>query len=175
MTSFGNRTGSVFLNVFNMMYALPLDLTRLLRPRMSRGRHAERPREISVPWPEPWHVHDRSPVGNSPRTRFIRVRELSMSALSPRPQARSHTVRIRKRITVSTVRGQALVADTNCPQTVRSLAPSMSANSSRPRIRRDPRLARNCPRRLMLASILWPARFPVRLRFILSFPSYVLL
>src|SRR5205814_1601044 len=75
-TSFGSRTGSVFLNVFNMMYALPLDLTRLLRPRMSRGRHAERPREISVPWPEPWHVHDRSQVGNSPRTRFIRVREL---------------------------------------------------------------------------------------------------
>ena len=161
--------------MFNRGHALPLDLTRLLRPRISRGRHAERPREISVPWPEPWHVHDRSPVGNSPRTRFIRVREQSMSAHSPRPQARSQTVRIRERITVSTVRGQTLAADTNCPQTVRSLAPSMSANWSRPRIRRDPRLARNCPRRLMLASILWPARFPVRLRFILSFPSYVLL
>src|SRR5207244_314702 len=60
--------------MFNRGHALPLDLTRLLRPRMSRGRHAERPREISVPWPEPWHVHDRSPVGNSPRTRFILVR-----------------------------------------------------------------------------------------------------
>ena len=161
--------------MFNRGHALPLDLTRLLRPRMSRGRHAERPREISVPWPEPWHVHDRSPVGNSPRTRFIRVRELSMSALSPRPQARSQTVRIRKRITDSTVRGQALAADIHCPQTVRSLAPSMSAHSSRPSIRRDHRLASNCPRRRMLASILWPARFPVRLRFILSFPSYVLL
>ena len=161
--------------MFNRGHALPLDLTRLLRPRMSRGRHAERPREISVPWPEPWHVHDRSPVGNSPRTRFPRVREQSMSAHSPRPQARSQTVRIRERITVSTVRGQALLADTNCPQTVRSLAPSMSANSSRPSIRRDPRLARNCPRRRMLVSILWPARFPVRLRSILSLSSYVLL
>ena len=175
MTSCGNRTGSVFLNVFNMMYALPLDLTRLLRPRISRGRHAERPREISVPWPEPWHVHDRSPVGNSPRTRFIRVREQSLSAHSPRPQARSQTVRIRERITVSTVRGQALAADTNCPQTVRSLAPSMSANWSRPRIRRDPGLARNCPRRRILVSLSSPAHVPVRLRYNLSFPSYVLL
>jgi len=165
----------VLRTMFNGRQALPLDLTRFLRPRIGRGGRAECPRGINVPWPEHWPVHDRGPVGNSPRTRFVRVRELSMSALSPRPQARSHTVRIRKRITVSTVRGQALVADTNCPQTVRSLAPSMSANSSRPRIRRDPRLARNCPRRLMLASILWPARFPVRLRFILSFPSYVLL
>jgi len=165
----------VLRTMFNRGHALPLDLTRLLRPRISRGRHAERPREISVPWPEPWHVHDRSPVGNSPRTRFIRVREQSMSAHSPRPQARSHTVRIRKRITVSTVRGQALAADTTCPETVRSLALSMSANSARPRIRRDPRLARNCPRRRILVSLSSPAHVPVRLRFNLSFPSYVLL
>ena len=162
-------------SMFNIGHARPLDVTRILCPRIGRGEHAERPREINVPWPEPWHVHKLSLVGNSPRTRFVRVRELSMSALSPRPQARSQTVRIREHIAISTVRDQALAADTNCPQTVRSLAPSMSANSSRPRIRRDPRLARNCPRRLMLASILWPARFPVRLRFILSFPTYVLL
>ena len=162
-------------SMFNIGHARPLDVTRILCPRISRGGHAERPRGINVPWPEHWPVHDRGPVGNSPRTRFVRVREQSMSALSPRPQARSQTVRIRERITVSTVRGQALLADTNCPQTVRSLAPSMSAHSSRPSIRRDHRLASNCPRRRMLASILWPARFPVRLRFILSFPSYVLL
>ena len=118
--------------MFNRGHALPLDLTRFLRPRISRGRHAERPREISVPWPEPWHVHDRSPVGNSPRTRFIRVREQSMSALSPRPQARSQTVRIRERITVSTVRGQALAADTNCPQTARTL--ELSTASLLPRL-----------------------------------------
>ncbi len=161
--------------MFNRGHALPLGFTRLLGPRMSRGGHAECPRGINVPWPEHWPVHDRGPVGNSPRTRFVRVREQSMSALSPPTQARSQPGRIRERITVSTVRGKALVADIHCPQTVRSLAPSMSANSSRPSIRRDPRLARNCPRHLMLASILWPARFPVRLRFILSFPSYVLL
>src|SRR6266404_2683990 len=78
----GHRTGSVFLNVFNLMYALPLDLKRILRPRIGRGGHAEYPREIIVPWPEHWPVHDRGPVGNSPRTRFVRVRAQSMSALS---------------------------------------------------------------------------------------------
>jgi len=115
----------VLRTMFNRGHALPLDLTRLLRPRMSRGRHAERPREISVPWPESWHVHDRSPVGNSPRTRFIRVRELSMSALSPPTQARSQPGRIREHVPVSTVREQASTADTtvrkqpapsNCPR-----------------------------------------------------------
>ena len=144
--------------IFNTGHVLPLDLTRLPRPRMSRGRHAERPRGINVPWPERWHVHDRGAVGNSPRTRFIRVREQSMSALSPRSQARSQTVRIRKRITVSTVRGQALAADTNCPQTVRSLELSTSANWSRTRPLREHRLARNCPRRRILVSTSSPAR-----------------
>ena len=175
MTSCGNITGSVFLNVFNMMYALPLGFTRFLRPRMSRGADARQPRNIDRAWPRTRQIRDLEQSTNKPQPQPIRVREQSMSALSPRPQARSQTVRIRERITVSTVRGQTLAADTNCPQTVRSLAPSMSANSSRPRIRRDPRLARNCPRRRMLVSIMWPARFPVRLRFILSFPSYVLL
>src|SRR5205809_5873305 len=117
--------------MFNIRHAKPLDVTRIRCPRISRGEHAERPREINVAWPQPWHVHNLIPVGNSPRTRFVRVRELSMSAFSPRPQTRSQTVRIRERITVSTVREQASAAETNCPQTVRSLDLSTSANSSR--------------------------------------------
>ena len=161
--------------MFKTGQALPLVLTRILRPRIGRGEYPKRPPDIDRSWLRTREIHELEQSLIRMKTRAIRVRGQSMSALSPRPQARSQTVRIRERITVSTVRGQALAADTNCPQTVRSLAPSMSANWSRPRIRRDPRLARNCPRRLMLASILWPARFPVRLRFILSFPSYVLL
>ena len=157
-TNCGNRTGNVFLNVFNLMYAEPLDVTRILCPRIGRGEHAERPREINVPWPQPWHVHKLIPVGNSPRTRFVRIRELSMSALSPRPQTRSQTVRIRERITVSTVQEHALAVDSNCPQTVRSLELSTSANWSRTRPLREHRLARNCPRRRILVSTSSPAR-----------------
>ena len=165
MTSCGNRTGSVFLNVFNMMYALPLDLTRLLRPRMSRGRHAERPREISVPWPEPWHVHDRSPVGNSPRTRFIRVRELSMSAFSPPTQARSQPGRIREHVPVSTVREQASAADTNCPQTGRTLELSTSSIFPRLQTLDDPTLAseRPCRRVPVSAARAMKVSIPTRI------------
>ena len=161
--------------MFNRGQALPLDFTRFLRPRMSRGEYARQPRNIERSWPRTRQIRAHAQSTTKAQAQPIRVREHSMSVLSPHPQPRSQTVRIREHITVSTVRGQALVADTNCPQTVRRLGPSMCANSSQTRIRRDPRLARNCPRRLMLASILWPARFPVRLRFILSFPSYVLL
>jgi len=159
----------VLHSIFRTGHAEPLDVTRILCPRIGRGEHAERPREINVPWPQPWHVHKLIPVGNSPRTRFVRVRELSMSAFTPRPHARSQTVRIRERITVSTVREQASAVDTNCPQTVRSLELSTSANSSRTRILRDPRLAMNCPRCGILDSISSPARFHVHIRMIASY------
>ena len=161
--------------VFNRGQALPLGFTRFLRPRSSRGEAANQPRDMNRPRPQTRQIREREPAEGSPQSRLIHVREQSMSAPSPRPQARSQTVRIRERITVSTVRGQARAAATNCPQTVRSLALPMSANSSRTRIRRDPGLAGNCPRRRILVSLSWPAHFPVRLRFILSFPSYVLL
>jgi hypothetical protein len=164
----------VLRSMFNTGQALPLGFTRFLGPRMSRGEYAKQPRNIARSWPRTRPVHDHEQSTNQTQAQPIRVRELSMSALSPRQQARSHSFRIRDHITVSTVRGQALAADTHSPQTVRSLAPSMSANSSRPRICRDPRLASHCPRRRMLDSILWPTHFPVRLRSILSFSSYVL-
>ena len=99
---------------------------------MSRGRHAECPRGINDPWPERRHVHDRGAVGNSPRTRFIRVRELSMSAFSPPTQARSQPGRIREHVPVSTVREQASAADTYCPQAGRTL--ELSTSSVFPRV-----------------------------------------
>ncbi len=158
--------------MFNRGHALPLDLTRFLRPRMSRGTYARQPRNIDRAWPRTRQIRDLEQSTNKPQPQPIRIRERSMSALSPRPQARSQTVCIRERITVSTVRGQALAADTNCPQTVRSLAQSMSANSSHTRILREPRMAKNCPRRRFLVSVRFPARFAVRIRTI---PIYVLL
>src|SRR5439155_26672436 len=106
---------------------------------------------------------------NKTQTQPIRVSELSMSALSPHTHARSQTVRIREHIAISTVREQASAADTNCPQTVRSLDLFTSANSSRTRILRDPRLAMNCPRCGILDSISSPARFHVHIRMIASY------
>ena len=161
--------------MFNRGQALPLGFTRFLRSRMSRGEYARQPRNIARSWPRTRHIRGHAQSTNNAQTQPVRGREQFMPALSPRPQARSQNVRIRERTTVSTVRGQALASDIICPQTVHGLALALSANSSRTSIRRDPRLARNCPRECFLVSISSPSHFPVHLQFILSFPSYVLL
>ena len=139
-------------SMFNIGHAKPLDVTRILCPRISRGEDLKRSRDIDRSWPRTRQIREHEQSENRTQSQTIRVRELSMSALSPRPQARSQTVRVREHIVISTVRDQALAADTNCPQTVRSLELSTSANWSRTRILRDPRLARNCPRRGILVS-----------------------
>ena len=158
--------------MFNRGQALPLGFTRFLRSRISRGEYARQPRNIARSWPRTRHIRGHAQSTNNAQTQPIRGREQFMSALSPRPQARSQIVRIHGHIAPSTGREQALAADTNCPQTVRSLALSMSANSSQTRIRHDPRLVRNCPRWRILVPISSPARFLVRVR---NIPSYVLL
>ena len=151
----------MLLSMFNIGHAKPLDVTRILCPRISRGEDLKRSRDIDRSWPRTRQIREHEQSENRTQSQTIRVRELSMSALSPRPRSRSQTVRIRERIAISTVRDQALAADTNCPQTVRSPELSTSANSSRTRTRRDHRLARNCPRRRILASISSPAHFHV--------------
>ena len=158
--------------MFKTGQALPLVLTRFLRPRISRGEYSQWPRDIDRSWPRTRQIRDQEQSQNTMQTHTIRVREQSMSALSPRPQSRSQTGSIRERIAVSTVREQALTADTHCPRTVHSPGLATSANSSRSGILRDPRLARNCPRRRILVSMQSPARFQVRIRII---PSYVLI
>ena len=163
MTSCGNRTGSVFLNVFNLMARPPLDSTRILRPRISRGRDAEYPRGINVPRPERWPFHDHGQVANSPRTRFVRVREQSMSANSPRTQARSHPGRIREHVHASNSprtgisRGHTLSA--NFPQTFRILELSTSSFSPRFLTRYDPTLASERTCRLGLVSAARALKF----------------
>jgi len=159
----------VLRSMFNIGHARPLDVTRILCPRISRGEDLKRSRDIDRSWPRTRQIREHEQSENRTQSQTIRVRELSMSALSPRPQARSQTVRIREHIAISTVRDQALAAATNCPQTVRSLDLSTSANSSRTRILRDPRLAMNCPRCGILDSISSPARFHVHIRMITSY------
>ena len=102
----------------------------------------------------------------------MRVREQSMSALSPRPQSRSRTVRIRKRNIGSTIQEQALAADKNSPRAVQKLELSGSANSPETGILSEPRLARNCPRRRIRVSMQSPACFQVRISVIRSHASF---
>ena len=145
-------------SMFRTGQALPLVFTRFLRPRISRGEHLKRPRDIHRSWPEARQIRELEQSSIRMETHIIRVREQSLCALSPRPQSRSQIGRIREHIAASPFREQALPADTNCVQTVRSLELSTSANWSWTRPLREHRLARNCPRRRILVSTSSPAR-----------------
>jgi hypothetical protein len=158
--------------MFKTGQALPLVLTRILRPRISRGEYLERSRDIDRAWPRARQIRDQDQAENRTLTRPMRVREQSMSALSPRPQSRSQTGSIHERIAASLVREQGLEANTHCPKTVRSLELSASANPGRTGTLREPRQVRNYPHRRILVSIWSPSRFQVRIRII---PSYVLI
>lgn len=158
--------------MINTGQALPLVFTRFLCPRISRGEDLKSPRDSDRSWPRPRQSRELEQSLITTQTQTIRVREQSMSALSPCPRARLQTVRIRERIKASTVRKHALDADTACPRTIHSPELSASANSSRTRTHRKPGLAKNCPRQCMVVSMWLPTYFPVRIRMI---PPYVLI
>jgi len=154
----------VFLIMFKTGHALPLAGARLLRPRSSRGGHAEHPREVSDSWPRARQIRDRDSVGERPCPRTVHVLELSMSAFSPRKQARPRTGRVLGNAADSTVRESAAATDSIYPQTVRSRELSTSANRSRAQSVREHGPATNCPRRCIAVSILPPIIFPVHIR-----------
>lgn len=162
----------MFLIMFKTGHALPLAGARLLRPRGSRGGHAEHPREVSGSWPRTRQIHDRDSVENRTRTQTVRVRELSVSAFSPRKQARPRTVRVLGNAAASTVLEPAAATDSNCPQPVRRRELSTSPNWSRAQSVREDGPATNCPRRCIAVSILQPISFPVRIQPI---PAYDLI
>ncbi len=159
----------MFLIIFKTGHALPLAGARLLRPRINRGEHAEYPREVSGSWPQTRQIRDLDSAVNRTRTQTVRVRELSVSAFSPRKQARPQTVRVLGNAAASTVRELAAATDSNCPQTVLCRELSTSANWSRAQSVREHGLTTNCPRRCIAVSIFPPINFPVRIQTI---PAY---
>jgi hypothetical protein len=158
--------------MFKTGHALPLAGARLLSPRGSRGEHAGHPREMSGAWPRARQIHDPDSVENRTRTQTVRVRELSVSAFSPRKQTRPRSGRVLGNAAASTVREPAAVTDSNCPQPVRSRELSASPNWSRAQSVREHGPATNCPRRCIAVSILPPIIFPVHIRIT---PAYDLI
>ena len=154
----------MFLIMFKTGHALPLAGARLLCPRDSRGEHAEYPREVGGSWPRARQIRDLDSAASRTRTQTVRVREQSMSAFSPRKQARPRTVRVLGNATASIVREPAAATDSNCPQPVRSRELSTSPNWSWAQSVREHGPATNCPRRRITVSILPPIIFPVHIR-----------
>jgi hypothetical protein len=162
----------VFLIMFKTGHALPLAGARLLRPQSNRGEHAEYPRELSGSWPRARQIPDHDSAENKTRTQTVRVREQSVSAFSPRKQARPGTVHVLGNAAASTVREPAAATATHCPQTIRSLELSTSPNWSRTHSVRERGPAKNCPHHRIAVSILPPINFPVCIQLI---PAYDLI
>jgi hypothetical protein len=163
-----SKGGSVFLIMFKTGHALPLVVTRILRPRSSRGESADCPREVCGLWPQTRQIRDLDSGGDRPRTGTIHVHELSVSAFSPRQQSRPRTIHVRAQATASIVREQAAAVDADCPQTVRSHELSTTANWSRTQSVREHGLANSRPHRRIAVSILPPIHFPIHVRIIPS-------
>ena len=157
--------------MFKTGQALPLRERRTWCPRMSRGKRADYPRNISRSWT--WHrpVHGLDSAGNRTRTGTFRVREQSTTAFSPRQPSCPRTSLVHAQATDSIVRERAVATDANCPQTVRSRELSKSPNLSRTQSVRDRGPAKNYPRRYIALSISPPINFPVCIRIT---PAYVL-
>lgn len=168
MPNSASNRGSAFLIMIETGHALPLVVTRILRPRSSRGESADGPREVCGSWPRTRQIRDLDSVGDRPRTGTFRVPEQSVSAFSPRQQSRPRTIHVHAQATASFVHEQATVMDADCPQTVRSHELSTTANWSQTQSVREHGLAKRCPRRCIVVSILPPIHFPVHVRIIPS-------
>lgn len=156
--------------MFKTGQALPLRQRRTWCPRMSRGGHANYPRNISHSWTWHWPVHGLDSAGNRTRTGTFHVREQSATAFSPRQQSFPRTIHVHAQASASTVRERAAATDVNCPQTVRSREQSTSANWSRTQFVRDRGLAKNYPHRYIAVSIFPPIHFPIHVQII---PAHV--
>ena len=159
----------MFVIMFKTGHALPLRERRTWCPRMSRDGHAAFPRNIGRSWT--WHrpVHGLDSAGNRTRTGAFRVREQSVSAFSPRKQARPRSGRVLGNAADSTVRELAATTDSIYPQTVRSRELSTSPDCPRAQSVRERGLAKNCPHHRIAVSILPPINFQVRIQTI---PTY---
>jgi hypothetical protein len=154
----------VFVIIFERTHALPLPGGRFSWPRISRGRDAERLRNMDCLWPQTRPRNGHGPVQCRPRTQTVRVHEQSASADCPRPQSRSQTVHVHGLATDSIGHEQAMATVMDCPQPVRSRGLSTNANWPRPRFVRSRRPAKNCPRSGIASSTSSPASFPVHIQ-----------
>jgi len=154
----------VFVITFERTHALPLPGGRFSWPRISRGRDAERLRNMDCLWPQTRPGNGHGPVQCRPRTQTVRVHEQSASTDCPRPQSRPQTVRVHGPATDSFVYEQAMATVMDCPQPVRSRELSTNANWPRPRFVRSRRPAKNCPRSGIASSTSSPASFPVHIQ-----------
>lgn len=157
--------------MFKTGHALPLAVTRIPRPRMSRGGSPECPRESGHSWTWQRPVRGLDSAENRTRTRIFLDRAQSVLAFSLRQQTWPRTITVRAQATALIVRRHEAASDAKCPQTVRRLDLSATSNQPHPQSVRKLELATDAPHRCITVSIAPPVRFPIHVQI---FPPHVL-
>ena len=142
--------------------ALLLSKLRFLRPRIGRGEYLAQPRNFDRFRPQTRPLRAPKQASPFPRPRIIRVRRQIVSAVRPRQQTRSQSVRIRGRAATLTIRGQVLPTNIQRPQSRLFQVPELVMNRACPRINLG-----NAKSNHQIRLALWLyIRFPVRIQVI---------
>ena len=159
----------MFPITFNIGQALPLVVTRILRPRMSRAVSAEQPRNIIGSRPRQQPVREPDLAKHRAHPRVVHVREQSAIAFCPRPLTRQGAVLGHGQASASAIREQAVAAARPQPPSVHDLGGSTSSTAPLTRTFQGSQLAMAFPRQRIRVSVPPPPQFPVHIQFILAY------
>ncbi len=155
--------------MFKTGHALPLVGTRILRPRTRRGEVARCPREIIATRLVARHILDLDSAANQPQMQSIQGCGQFVSLVYPRKQSRSQMLHIHDAKSPRQIRELAAVTSANDSLSVHGFTVSTDDNCPRPGNIRMPAADSQPFRRRIVASIVSPVQFPVRIH-ILSAP-----
>jgi len=149
--------------MFDTGQALPLVATRLLRPRMSRGVDAQKPRMSSSKQPRLEPIHDHGLATGRAQSRINQKRARVADAFSPRPKSWQRIVRVHEPATEQSSQEQAKAMSSVCPCSVHDAGASSSTNRPLPQTDRESSATRTqAVHRIWVATAL-PTEFPVHI------------
>ena len=149
---------------FKTGQALPLVVTRILRPRMSREVDAQQPRIRAGQRPRQGPVRDRELAAGKAHSRKDQKRGQAADAGSPYPQSRQQIVRVRELAAGQNSRDQATVTDVIRPSSVRDDRMSATTNWPQPRADRKSSANGTLAVHQLCVSIASLTEFPVRIQ-----------
>lgn len=154
----------MFPITFKTGQALPLVVTRILRPRMSREVGAQQPRIRAGQRPRQEPVRDRELAPGRTHSRKEQKRGQAADAGSPYPQSRQQIVRVRELAAGQNRRNQATVTDVIRPSSVQDDKMSASTDTPQPRVGRKSSATQTLAVHRLSVSIALPTEFPVRIQ-----------
>jgi hypothetical protein len=154
----------VFPITFNTGQALPLVVTRILRPRMSREVDAQQSRIRGSQRPRQGPVRDPELATGRAHSRKGRKRGQAADADRPYPQSRQQIVRVRELAPGQSSHDQATVTDVIYSCSVQDDKMSASTDTPQPRASRKSSANGTLAVHRLSVSIAPPTEFPVRIQ-----------